>query len=100
MCIRDSPKDARKLLAGMLAQEEASLREMATSELNIAASEDACLLYTSDACRRIERSPSRGLGDVYKRQPQGCEKIASRDACPGRSVPSRNGHLRAQYRCK
>src|SRR5665647_1549100 len=27
-----------------------------------------CLLYTSDACRRIERSPSRGLGDVYKRQ--------------------------------
>src|SRR5665647_3383644 len=27
-----------------------------------------CLLYTSDACRRIERCPSRGLGDVYKRQ--------------------------------
>src|SRR5665647_2551611 len=28
----------------------------------------SCLLYTSDAARRIERSPSRGLGDVYKRQ--------------------------------
>src|SRR5665647_2992226 len=27
-----------------------------------------CLLYTSDRCRRIERCPSRGLGDVYKRQ--------------------------------
>src|SRR5665647_2387103 len=27
-----------------------------------------CLLYTSDAARRIERCPSRGLGDVYKRQ--------------------------------
>src|SRR5665647_3034749 len=27
-----------------------------------------CLLYTSGRCRRIERSPSRGLGDVYKRQ--------------------------------
>src|SRR5665647_2460421 len=27
-----------------------------------------CLLYTSDAARRIDRCPSRGLGDVYKRQ--------------------------------
>src|SRR5665647_3208287 len=28
----------------------------------------SCLLYTSDAAERIERCPSRGLGDVYKRQ--------------------------------
>src|SRR5665647_2233605 len=29
-----------------------------------------CLLYTSDAADRIDRCPSRGLGDVYKRQHQ------------------------------
>src|SRR5665647_1815853 len=36
-----------------------------------------CLLYTSGRCRRIERCPSRGLGDVYKRQKAFVEAVVA-----------------------
>src|SRR5665647_2619559 len=49
-----------------------------------------CLLYTSGRCRRIERCPSRGLGDVYKRQ--GCPLRPVRRALQGPALRRAGAH--------
>src|SRR5665647_2411844 len=72
MCIRDRYTPAQRQamadcwFAAMFQRFKGHMR------LNYQSSLSACLLYTSDRCRRIERSPSRGLGDVYKRQIYAC----------------------------
>src|SRR5665647_2759465 len=68
MCIRDRPP-ARASFNWRSRRSRRSMRLIFRSLPKAAYLFRACcLLYTSDAGRRIERSPSRGLGDVYKRQ--------------------------------
>src|SRR5665647_1965180 len=82
MCIRDSPKSLGTRtrcpleLIGMN-----SVRPWIMPR-NAACRASICLLYTSGRCRRIERCPSRGLGDVYKRQP---EELGHQDQVPARA---------------
>src|SRR5665647_3210152 len=68
MCIRDRSGPHQGASCRRLSSSDASGSGSSRSQTSTGPSSMSCLLYTSDACRRIERCPSRGLGDVYKRQ--------------------------------
>src|SRR5665647_3024114 len=68
MCIRDSSSTGHMIITeALLGMKIDEFTKAFTVNIQFGAIL-SCLLYTSDACRRIERCPSRGLGDVYKRQ--------------------------------
>src|SRR5665647_2013010 len=68
MCIRDRWGPKARLTLEKITKNDVSNAAHPYLTTKLIQINGACLLYTSDACRRIERSPSRGRGDVYKRQ--------------------------------
>src|SRR5665647_3513856 len=68
MCIRDRMTDDTVPIPGSVKHVVGLLSQHPSVGFLFLGGNNVCLLYTSDAADELERCPSRGLGDVYKRQ--------------------------------